>query len=253
MFNKMGREMERAVDIIKKSRNIIALTGAGISVESGIPDFRSAGGLWEKYDPSFYANISSFYSAPERVWEMIFEMVDLILDAKPNPAHLALSELEKMGNLNAVITQNIDNLHQEAGNTNVIEYHGNALKLECLNCDVKYNGNEFDRSVRVPPVCGKCGSILKPAVVFFGEIIPHEAMIFSNQYASEADAVLVIGTSAVVYPAAAIPVTAKRNGAKVIEFNIERTELTDHVADVFIKGTAGKTLSELISLLKKDK
>lgn len=243
--------MIRAAEIIKKTKNVIALTGAGISVESGIPDFRSAGGLWDKYDPSIYASIYSFKSMPEKVWNMIFEMIDITENAKPNNAHYALAELEQMNLLKAVITQNIDNLHQEGGSRNVIEYHGNAKHLVCLSCSVEYSAQDFNVMEKKIPHCGKCGKILKPSVIFFGENIPDNALRDSQKFAENAGVVLVVGTSAVVYPAAGIPKIAKNRGACIIEFNIEETELTRGDTDIFIKGSAGKTLPELVQLLKK--
>ncbi|HOK00870.1 MAG TPA: NAD-dependent deacylase [Spirochaetota bacterium] len=240
-----------AVSVIKKSKSMIALTGAGISVESGIPDFRSAGGLWDKYDPAIYASIHSFRNMPERVWEMIFELIDITERAKPNSAHQALANLEEMGLLKAVITQNIDNLHQEAGSKNVIEYHGNAKHLVCLTCGSQYSPLDFDLEHKEIPHCEACGKVLKPSVVFFGEMIPPDALYNSQRYAEEADVVLVVGTSAVVYPAASIPGVVKSHGGIVIEFNLERTELTGSITDIFIQGKAGQTLPQVVNLLKE--
>ena len=245
----MDDNILKAAEIIKKSKNMIALTGAGISVESGIPDFRSAGGLWEKYDPSIYASIHSFMRMPEKVWDMIFEMIEVTDTASPNSAHLALAKLESMNLLKAIITQNIDNLHQEAGSKNVIEYHGNAKHLVCLSCGAEYGVDEFDLAAKEIPICEDCGKVLKPSVVFFGENIPVDALTESQKFAEAADVVLVIGTSAVVYPAASIPRIAKSRGASLIEFNLERTELSTF-ADIIITGSAGKTLPELIKLLE---
>lgn len=236
----------KAADVIKKSKSMIALTGAGISVESGIPDFRSAGGLWDRYDPAVYASINSFRSNPEKVWNMIFEMIEITVKARPNKAHYALAELEKINLLKAIITQNIDNLHQEAGSRNVIDYHGNTKNLVCMSCHSEYNVSEFRLSDKKIPCCGSCGRILKPSVIFFGENIPFHALHESQKYAENADVVLVVGTSAVVYPAAGIPRTAKMNGAVIIEFNLEETEITSSLTDIFIKGSAGKTLPELL-------
>ena len=177
-------------------------------------------------------------------------MIEVIVKANPNPAHSALAKMEEMGLLKAIITQNIDNLHQEAGSKNVIEYHGNASKLECPGCFIIYNRDEFNSKKKKIPKCKRCNRILKPTIVFFGEVIPQEAMSISNDYAEDCDVVLVVGTSAIVYPAAAIPMSAKRNGAKVIEFNLERTELSSQVTDVFIQGSAGDTLPKLINLIK---
>jgi NAD-dependent deacetylase len=250
----MNDELTRAVDTIRKGKHVIALTGAGISTESGIPDFRSAGGLWEKYNPAEYATIDAFRTDPDKVWRMLFDMVDITVNARSNPGHIALAELEKMNILRCIITQNIDNLHQEAGSVNVIEYHGNVSRLECLRCGTIYEKREFDTEKlikeRIPPLCRKCSVILKPAVILFGEMIPEEATERSLEAARKADVVLVIGTSAVVYPAANIPLIAKQNRAAIIEFNTETTGLTDYATDIFIHGMAGRTLPELVRRLK---
>ncbi len=239
--------LDQTADIIIKGKFNIALTGAGISVESGIPDFRSKGGLWTKYDPSEYATIEAFKRDPEKVWKMIKEMDDLLEKAKPNKAHIGLADLEKMGLLHGIITQNVDNLHQEAGSSNVIEYHGTSKTLSCLWCGRRYKKEE--KRGEYPPKCG-CGRILKPDIVFFGEPIPQDAMAQSFQMASKADVLLVIGTSAVVSPANTIPSIAKQNGAKIIEINKESTWLTDSVTDIFLQGSAGKIISELVDIIK---
>ena len=239
--------LNQAADIIIKGKFNIALTGAGISVESGIPDFRSKGGLWTKYDPSEYATIDAFKRDPEKVWQMIKEMDELLEKAKPNKAHIGLAELEKMGLLHGIITQNVDNLHQEAGSSNVIEYHGTSKTLSCLWCGRRYNKEE--KKNEYPPRC-ECGKILKPDIVFFGEPIPQDAMARSFQMASRADVLLVIGTSAVVSPANTIPSIAKQNGANVIEINKERTWLTDSITDIFLEGSAGEIISELVYIIK---
>jgi len=250
----MDINIARAVEILQSADNVIALTGAGISTESGIPDFRSRGGLWQKYDPAEYATIQAFHSDPEKVWLMLFDMVGLTRSAKPNPGHLALAELERMDLLKCIVTQNVDNLHQEAGSVNVIEYHGNVSRLECLRCGAQYRDAEFsmDDVIRsaTPPRCPDCKSILKPTVVFFGEMIPHDAMVRSQEAAQKADAVIVVGTSATVYPAAGIPLIAKQNNAVIIEFNLETTDLTRFATDIFIQGQAGTTLPELVNQLK---
>lgn len=250
----MKNNIDKAADIIRGAKKIIALTGAGISTESGIPDFRSRGGLWERFDPSEYATIEAFHSNPEKVWRMLFEMIDLVVKARPNPGHLAMAHLEKIKMLDCIITQNIDNLHQEAGNVNVIEYHGNVSRLECLRCGMVYNGKEIDinKTVasKISPLCKKCGSVLKPTVILFGEMIPHDAMYRSQEAAREADVVMVVGTSAVVYPAAGIPLMAKQNKAAVIEFNMEETGLTVYGTDIFIQGPAGTTLPDLVRTIQ---
>lgn len=250
----MEKAIAQAAEMVRSARHVIALTGAGISTESGIPDFRSAGGLWQKYDPAEYASIHSFQSNPGKVWKMLFDMIDLTRKARPNPGHRALAELEEMGFLKCVVTQNIDNLHQAAGSVNVIEYHGNVSRLECIHCGAEYGESDFDideiAEKRVPPLCAGCRGVLKPGVIFFGEMIPREAMILSETEAQEADLVLVIGTSAVVYPAAGIPLIAKQHDARIIEFNTESTELTRYATDLFIMGMAGTTLPELARRLR---
>ena len=243
----MEELIKTAADIIHNSEQTLALTGAGISVESGIPDFRSAGGLWSKYDPSEYATITAFMHNPEKVWNMLKDMDELIINAKPNKAHIGLGDLEKMGYINFIITQNVDNLHQEGGSKNVIEYHGNSTTLSCLYCRRKYTMEE--KRGEYPPRC-ECKKILKPDVVFFGEAIPADALNRSYQLASSAQALMVVGTSAVVSPANTIPDIAKRNGANIIEINKERTHLTNTLTDIFIQGEAGAIIERLVAMVK---
>ncbi len=244
----MEEHYRQAAEIINEARTVICLTGAGISVESGIPDFRSACGLWEKYDPMEYAHIDAFRRNPEKIWKMVFELIELTTKAAPNPAHLALAELERRNILRSIITQNIDNLHQAAGNRKVIEFHGNASRLDCLNCGQSYGASEFELN-GTPPRCRECSAVLKPSVVFFGEAIPMQALAESERLSNLADAILVVGTSAVVYPASSIPFIVKSNGGRVIEMNLETTGLTNSITDVFIQGPAGRTLPELIACL----
>jgi NAD-dependent deacetylase len=249
-LDEMKASIKSAAKDIANSHKTIALTGAGISVESGIPDFRSAGGLWSKYDPAEYADISAFRSNPAKVWQMIKDMMELVLGAEPNPAHIALAELEKMGLLKAVITQNVDGLHQRGGSREVIEFHGSNQWLVCLACGYRQESASFSFE-DIPPRCPQCNSILKPDVVFFGEPIPWEAQNRSFEQARTSDLVLVVGTSAVVYPAAGIPTLAKQNGAKVVEINMEPTPLTGFVSDYLIQGSAGTILPQIVEEIKK--
>lgn len=244
----MDEPIEQAARIITGSRMTLALTGAGISVESGIPDFRSAEGLWSRYDPAEYATISAFRADPHRVWEMLREMDQVVGRARPNKAHLAMGELEAMGFLHCIITQNIDNLHQKGGARNVIEYHGNSSTLSCLWCGRQYGAEE--KRGEDTPTC-HCGKVLKPDVIFFGEAIPEEAMRRSYAYASSANALLVVGTSAVVAPVNTIPSIARGNGAKIIEVNKERTHLTDTVTDIFLQGSAGEIMWQIVEAVRK--
>jgi NAD-dependent deacetylase len=247
----MDRKLiERAAEDILRSKKTIAFTGAGISVESGIPDFRGAEGLWKKYDPEEYATIHAFHSNPDKVWLMLKDMFSLTMTAKPNPAHIGLAELEKMGYLSSIITQNVDGLHQAAGNKNVIEFHGSHRTLSCLKCSKKIDGLSLTIE-DLPPRCSRCSSLLKPDVVFFGEPIPWEAQVMSFKESKSCSAVLVIGTSAVVYPAATIPITAKERGAIVIEINKESTPMTDQISDYLICGSAGEIIPAIVEEVKK--
>jgi NAD-dependent deacetylase len=242
--------IQRAAKDIFHSKKTIAFTGAGISVESGIPDFRGAQGLWQKYDPEEYAHIHAFYSNPDRVWLMLKDMFSLIMTAKPNPAHIGLAELERMGYLSSVITQNVDGLHQAAGSRHVIEFHGTHRTLSCLKCSTTIDGTSL-KMEDLPPRCSRCSSLLKPDVVFFGEPIPWEAQVTSFKESKSCSAVLVIGTSAVVYPAASIPITAKERGAMVIEINMEPTPLTDQISDYLICGSAGEIIPAIVEEVKR--
>jgi NAD-dependent deacetylase len=240
--------IKQAAEVIAGSSPVIALTGAGISVESGIPDFRGKNGLWSKYDPARYATIDAFLSDPAEVWNMLREMDALVLKAKPNPAHTALGILEKKGFLQYIITQNIDNLHQAGGASNVIEYHGNCSTLSCLSCNRRYNMEE--KRHEHLPAC-ECGKILKPDIVFFGEGIPEEALNLSFNLASNARVLLIIGTSAQVSPANTIPVVASKNNATIIEINKEKTWLTEQLTEIFLMGSAGDIVSGLLKEIVK--
>lgn len=241
--------IQRAAEDLFNARRAIAFTGAGISVESGIPDFRSSTGLWSKYSPEEYATIEAFRADPGKVWQMLTEMMSLVIQAKPNPAHVGLADLEKIDKLQAVITQNIDGLHQAAGSRNVIEIHGSGASLSCLSCRCTISAESLSMD-DLPPKCPRCRSIMKPDVVFFGEPLPWEAYTKAMEAARTCDLVLVIGTSAVVYPAADIPITAKESGAKIIEFNLGSSMLTHQVSDYLIEGRSGEVLPRVVETLK---
>lgn len=269
--------IKRAAWDILGAQHVVALTGAGISTESGIPDFRSPGGLWEKYDPMEFM-YDRFISDPKRIWEMSSKMKhegDLdMAEAKPNPAHTALAELESMGFVKCVITQNVDNLHQKGGSKDVIEFHGNLLFARCISCSRQFELSEVEKIIDkngLPPRCKKCEGILKPDAVFFGEPIPPEALQRSLAEAKKADVMIVAGTSAVVYPAAELPFVAKKGGgffstsvtepspnvgAVIIEVNDEPTQLTGRISDYLIQGKVGTILPEVVKEVKalmKDK
>lgn len=236
-----------AARIIQESRRAVALTGAGISVESGIPDFRSKGGLWERFDPREFATIQAFRRNPAKVWTMLQEMEAVILAARPNPAHLALAELEARGKLVGVITQNVDNLHQAAGSKNVVEYHGNALRFVCLNCGGRWERAALDFT-RLPLYC-HCGGLIKPDVVFFGEPIPAAAQEAAHELVSSCDLLIIVGTSGEVAPASFLPLTAKEAGAVILENNLAPTLLTRTVTDYFLHGPAGQLWPRVLEAL----
>ena len=240
--------LDRAATTLAACDQVIALTGAGISVESGIPDFRSPGGLWDRFDPAVYAQLGTFLQHPERSWEMFLEVEQVIASADPNPAHYALADLERDGILRSVITQNIDGLHQAAGSRNVREFHGTHAELHCVECGRRY-GREAagDES---PPRCS-CGRILKPAVVLFGESIPEGPARASAQDAELCDAMLVVGTSAEVYPAAAIPYRVSRRGLPVIAVDLQPTSLVRELSCMFLQGSAGDVLPQLVDRVRQ--
>ena len=239
----------QAAAALKHASFAIAVTGAGISAESGIPTFRGNDGIWQKYPPEEYATIEAYQANPEKVWTFWRELAATLGNCQPNPGHFALAELEKMGLLKAVITQNIDNLHEAAGSGNVIEYHGNARWLVCPRCRHR-DPLDFSQHGNTPPYCF-CGTLMKPDVVMFGEVIPSQALVESARLAGACNAMIVVGTSAQVYPAARLPVLAKHNGAFIIEANIERTDFTATITDAFLEGPAGETLPRLVELVKK--
>ena len=244
------KSIKRAAELIIRCKHLTAFTGAGISVESGIPPFRGENGLWSKFNPEVL-DISFFYKYPEKSWKAIKEIFFTSIGrVKPNAAHYALAELEKMGILKAIITQNIDNLHQEAGSKVVYEFHGNAKYLVCLECGTRYSFKE-EYFENLPPACEKCNGILKPDFIFFGEQIPQDAYIASIQQADLADVFLLIGTTGIVFPAAMIPNVAKSNGVKIIEINIEPSEYTYKITDIFIKAKATEGMSALLKNIKE--
>ena len=240
--------LERAAGILADCDHAIALTGAGISVDSGIPDFRSPGGLWDRFDPAVYAQLDTFLHHPEKSWEMFLEVEQVIASARPNPAHHALAVLEREGIVRSVITQNIDGLHQAAGSRSVREFHGTHSTLHCVEC-----GQHYSRDVvraEIPPRCA-CGQALKPAVVLFGEAIPEGPALASAQDAELCDAMLVVGTSAEVYPAAAIPFRVSRRGKPVIAVDLQPTSLVRQLSCMFLQGSAGVVLPELVDRVRQ--
>ena len=245
----MNELIKRATRELADAKNVAALTGAGISVESGIPPFRGKGGLWEKIDPMEYAHIDAFMKDPAKVWDVLIrEMKGTLGKATPNDAHKGLARLEELGIAITVITQNIDGLHQSAGNTDVIEFHGSFAWQRCMDCHSKRETGKVDLA-QIQPRC-ECGGIFRPDCVFFGEMIPPHHLARSRQTASGCDVMLVIGTSAMVMPAALMPGIAKEAGAKVVEINPEETPLTDKTSDYIIIGKAGEVMNRIVAELE---
>ncbi|MGZ9148525.1 MAG: SIR2 family NAD-dependent protein deacylase [Candidatus Deferrimicrobiaceae bacterium] len=244
MADRREKIFREAAETLAARRNAVALTGAGISVESGIPMFRGTQGMWEKYDPMEYATIGAFLRDPEKVWEMLYEMVEVLSRAVPNTAHFGLADMEKRGFLRSIITQNVDGLHQAAGSQRVIEFHGNAWELICISCWNRYPSREKIRD-GAPPRC-ECGRILKPDLVLFGEPIPWTAQEEAESEAETCSVLLVIGTSAQVAPACDIPRLSKKKGAAIIEINPEETPLTKTITDLYIPENASPAISRLL-------
>ncbi len=252
----MEAQISKIAETIVASKRIVVFTGAGISTESGIPDFRGPQGLWTKVDPNDYT-IDRFLSSEEtrrRIWQHLRDG-GLMADVRPNRAHYAVAELEKMGKLSSIITQNVDNLHQKAGNSPhlIYELHGNMQRIVCLQCHKCYPIDIAQKEVPSPEYvlsCESCHGILKPDVVFFGEMLPQTVLARATKEASTCDFLLVIGSTLFVYPAAYLPLYAKRAGAKIAIINLGETQ-QDDIADVRIEAPAGEAMSRIIEKVKE--
>lgn len=255
MSEAVQAKIAAAADLIEAAKRVVVFTGAGISTESGIPDFRSPGGIWSKFDPrefTFQRFIES-EEARATTWKMGLEMIKMLTAAKPNPAHHAVVALEKAGKLACLITQNIDGLHQRAGTSEdlVVELHGTALYIKCLDCGKRYEREPIDKRVAdgdLSPRCDDCNGLLKSATISFGQSMPQAEMERSYQQSENCDLFIVIGSSLVVQPAASMPLIAKRNGAALIIINRDPTQF-DRLADVVINASAGETMDRIVSEL----
>jgi NAD-dependent deacetylase len=242
------KKIEEAARVIRKSKFGVAFTGAGISVDSGIPPFRGKDGLWGSVDP-IYLEIGFFNKKPLQSWKVIKEIFyDKFADAEPNISHSVLAKMCARGFIESVITQNIDNLHQKAGSKNVYELHGTYKNLICTECSTEYDSSFADLGF-LPPTCYICKGILKPDIVFFNEEVPHFAIKRSFELAEKCDLLLVIGTNADVHPANAIPVMAHKHKATIIEINITESNFTHTITDIFLKGKATEVMGKLGELL----
>jgi len=233
-----------AAAMIRNAHHAIAFTGAGISVESGIPPFRGPNGLWSKYNPEFI-ELGYFHREPYNSWKLIKQIFyDFMGDAQPNAAHYALAKLEQNNYLKTVITQNIDNLHQQAGSRNVLEFHGTTRRYECTGCHKKYDFDLISLDI-LPPACPYCEGLIKPDFVFFSEMIPYRVNMLSFNEAQQADVILVIGTTGEIMPACSIPYHGKEHGSMIIEVNVEESAYTKTITDIYLQGKATVILSEL--------
>ena len=238
---------ESIIEQIKDIQKIVFITGAGISQESGIPTFRGKDGLWRNYNAMELATIDAFYKNPKLVWEWYNERRRNIFAAQPNLGHKAITELEKYAEV-VILTQNIDGLHQKAGSTKVLELHGSIVKIKCSVCDFKDKIiTEFSE---IPPLC-KCGNILRPDVVWFGESLPQDVWQKAIIFSSQCDLMIIVGTSLVVSPANTLAIYAKQNNAKLIEINPEKTEMSSEM-DLIIRNTSARALPKFVSMFKEN-
>lgn len=239
--------IERLAGLLRRCQPCVVLTGAGISTESGIPDFRSADGIWAQYDPFEVAHIDALRRDPARVWEFYALRLDALSQAEPNDGHRALAELEERGLVRAVVTQNVDGLHQQAGSREVVEVHGSVCEAECIHCRVRVPMEDAVASLPLPP-CPECGEILKPGVVMFGELLPAQAIDRAQALAAEAGLLLVVGSSLEVHPVAALPGTTLDSGGALAIVNRGGTPW-DSKAELVLDAAAGQTLRGLAAAL----
>lgn len=244
--------IEEARTLVRQSRYIVALTGAGISTPSGIPDFRSAeSGLWEQTDPMAVASIYAFRQRPQAFYDWIYPLAQQILQAQPNAAHEALAQMEARGPLKSIITQNIDLLHARAGSSAIYEVHGHVREATCLTCSARYNGEsilyEF-LDTGLAPCCPGCGGVLKPNVILFGELLPMDVLSQAQRQAQRCDLMIVAGSSLEVLPAGDLPLLARQTGARLIFVNLSETHL-DYLADVVIHADVVDVLPRLAAAL----
>jgi NAD-dependent deacetylase len=252
----LEQAVEEAARLVVAANHVVALVGAGHSVESGIPPFRGPGGLWTKYGEPDTLGYQSFIRDPKKWWEErisgtgpLQELLDALAQAKPNPGHYALAELEQLGQLQHIITQNIDNLHQEAGSTAITEIHGSRVKLRCIGCNTRWPVAEFTIE-ELPPKCPECGGLVKSDTVMFGEPIPRDALEECTRQSRMCTCMLLVGTSGTVYPAAGFPQDVKMADGKLIEINPNETALTP-LCDIILRAPAGTSLPMLVERVRQ--
>ena len=249
-------ELDRVAGLIVHARRPVVFTGAGVSTESGIPDFRSPGGIWDRFDPEefTYQNFIASEEGRRKYWQLGRQVYTVVKNAQPNAAHSAIAELDRLGKLDCCITQNIDDLHQKAGlpPEKVIELHGNATRARCLSCERPYSRDQIqgwlESGVEIP-TCPACGGIIKPHTIMFGEAMPARETLEAELRSKSSDLFVAVGSSLVVYPAAMMPLHAKRAGAKLVILNMSETP-HDPYADVRIQGKAGPVMDQILQRVK---
>ncbi len=254
----MANEIEQIAQWIIESKKVVVFSGAGLSTESGIPDFRSPGGVWDRYNPEdfYFQNFLASEASREKYWQMATEMYEPMKRAQPNLAHLAIAEMERLNKLDCVITQNIDGLHFKAGNSEekVIQLHGTAMAVSCLSCGKRYDRDEIQERLQKgvkAPYCDECSGPLKPATISFGQSMPERETEEAYHRSSLSDLFIVIGSSLVVQPAASMPLVAKRNGAKLVIINRDPTPYDDR-SDIVIHGQAGPIMASILEKVREE-
>jgi NAD-dependent deacetylase len=252
--NHYDEQIKRAATLFKQSKSVVTFSGAGISTDSGIPDFRSGNsGLWENIDPFAVASIYGFKRNPQAFYDWVRPLAQKIHDAQPNPAHTALGGLEKLGYMHSIITQNIDTLHTDAGNQTIYELHGHLRKVTCIQCFAIYAGDpiikKFMQDGHVPR-CPQCQGVIKPNVILFGEQLPIQELLGAQQAARKCDLMLIVGSSLEVAPANQLPLLAQKAGAHLIIINLTPTHL-DSIADVVIHAHSSEVLPKIVIELEK--
>jgi NAD-dependent protein deacetylase/lipoamidase len=243
-------DVSRLAELVRRRGPAVVLTGAGISTESGIPDFRSPTGIWAQFDPAEYATIDAFRADPRKVWSFYSQRLRVLVEAAPNPGHAALAELEHAGHVSAVVTQNIDGLHQRAGSGDVIEVHGSIRSSTCPGCGASYDLGELLALLRDSgaPECPRCGAVVKPDVVMFGELLPATAIDRAFELARSTGLLLVVGSTLEVWPVSMLPGETVAAGGAVAIVNRGPTSFDDRAA-VKSDGAAGETLAALVQAL----
>ncbi|MEZ5360551.1 MAG: NAD-dependent deacylase [Candidatus Zixiibacteriota bacterium] len=238
---------KEVIERLRRARRVAVSTGAGVSAESGVPTFRGENGIWKKMNPEELASVNGFMSNPDLVWEWYQHRRTIMSEVQPNPGHLAIAAFQKLFDEFTLITQNVDGLHARAGSKDIIELHGNITRNKCFTCNAPYD-DEIDLDAELPHC--SCGGMIRPDVVWFGEMLPEQAIRGAMRAAETAEVFFSVGTSALVQPAASLPYIARQNGSFIIEVNLEPTPLTSF-ADVFLQGKSGEVLPVIVEQLSQ--